>query len=138
MTQNAFGSALVFVHVFWAAQEVYTCKDLHLLGCKTLYMNPNFFRPLALRPHHFFTSHFLCHEDAIELSEGHAFVEESGVVLVLVEVIAVLAIPRQAQARGICIVVEVDQAQQLFVKRRPLCTIGVVLDSDLVPPWLIR
>ena len=37
-----------------------------------------------------------------------------------------------------CIVVEVDQAQQLFVKRRPLCTFDVVLDSDLVPPWLIQ
>lgn len=88
--------------------------------------------------YHFFTSHFLCHQDAIELSEGHAFVEESGVVLVLVEVIAVLAIPCQTHARGVCIVVKVYQAQQLFVERRPLCAIGVVLDSDLVPPWLIR
>ena len=61
MTQNAFGSALVFVHVFWAAQEVYAYKDLHLLGCKTLYMNPNFFRPLALRPQAFARAASLLH-----------------------------------------------------------------------------
>ena len=83
------------------------------------------------------TSHFSCHQDAVELSEGHALVEECRVVVAPVEVIAMGAVPCQTLVRSICIVVEMHETQQFFVERRPLCSIDVVLDSDLVPPRLI-